>query len=112
MIYKILRPAEWGAFESSGSFEGSPDDHRDGFIHCSSRAQLAATAARIFAAEPSLVVAAISTDAIDDPIRWEPSGSGELFPHVYGAIPLAAVTAVHRAGGASEIDATVPAESP
>ncbi len=112
MIYKILRPGEWEEFESSGTFEGSPDDHRDGFIHCSSRAQLAATAARIFAADQSLVVATISTDNLNDPVRWEPSGSGELFPHIYGSIPLAAVAAVHRVNGASEVDSTVPYDSP
>lgn len=27
-------------------------------------------------------------------LAWEPSRGGELFPHLYGALPLAAVEAV------------------
>lgn len=104
LIYKILRPSEWAEFEAAGAFEGSPDDRRDGFIHCSSRDQLAATATRIFSDEPQLVVATLSADSLGDAVRWEPSSTGALFPHVYGPLPRAAVVAVHDVAGAAGID--------
>jgi uncharacterized protein (DUF952 family) len=28
-------------------------------------------------------------------LRWEPSRGGQLFPHLYGPLPLTAVVAVH-----------------
>src|SRR4051812_11228711 len=56
LIYKILLPAEWAEFEAAGRFDGSPLDRRDGFIHCSSREQLAGTAQRYFGDQPDLVV--------------------------------------------------------
>ena len=45
MIYKLLRAAEWAAFAAEGSFAGSPDDRRDGYIHLSTAAQVEATRA-------------------------------------------------------------------
>lgn len=103
LIYKILRPSEWAEFEASGAFDGSPDDRRDGFIHCSSREQVAATAARIFSEEPELVLLALTVDSLGDTVRWEPSSDGALFPHVYGRLPRDSVVAVHHVAGAAGI---------
>jgi uncharacterized protein (DUF952 family) len=96
LIYKILRPAEWQDFEASGRFDGSLDDRRDGFIHCSSRPQLETTAAQYFSAEPEFVVVAIDTGLISAEIRWEPASNGELFPHVFGDLSMSAVAEWHR----------------
>lgn len=109
LIYKILRPHEWADFDSSGSFVGSPDDTRDGFVHFSSRAQVADTARRIFGDEPELVIVAVDADALGDTLRWEKGGSG-TFPHVYAAIARESVVAVHRVHGADQIDVAIPDE--
>jgi len=110
LIYKILLPAEWAEFETAGHFEGSPFDHQSGFIHCSARNQLTATAQRVFSAEPALVIVALDAQALGDTVRWEPASNGELFPHVYGVLPSTAVTAVHQVAGASAVDTIVPAD--
>ena len=109
LIYKILRPSEWAEFDASGSFGGSPDDKRDGFVHFSSRAQVAATGRRIFGDEPELVIVAVDADALGDTLRWEVSGSG-TFPHVYAAIAREPVVAVYRVHGADAIEAAIPDE--
>ena len=108
LIYKILLPAEWAAFETAGRFDGSPFDHSSGFIHCSSRTQVGATAVRVFGQEPELVVVAVETDALGDVVRWEAAPDGGTFPHVYASVPLDAVVAVHRVAGASSVDAALP----
>ena len=108
LIYKILRPAEWQEFEASGRFTGSPDDHRDGFIHCSSRAQVEATAARYFAGEPQLVVVALETGSISADVRWEPASNGELFPHVFGDSSLSEILEWHRGAGIAAIRGALP----
>ncbi len=108
LIYKILLPAEWAEFETAGQFGGSPFDLRSGFVHCSSREQVGATAARVFPGEPELVVLAMEADALGEAVRWEAARGGGTFPHVYGALPLGAVAAVHRVPGAAAVDAVLP----
>ncbi len=90
-IYKICERAMWRAAETAGQFRGSPDDRRDGFIHFSTASQLAETAAKHFAAATDLVLVAVDADRLGSGLRWEPSRGGDLFPHLYAPLPLAAV---------------------
>lgn len=108
LIYKILLPAEWAEFETVGRFDGSPFDHSSGFIHCSSREQVGATALRFFAQEPALVVAALDARLLGAAVRWEDAPDGGSFPHVYSALPLDAVVGVHQVAGASSVDDALP----
>ncbi|MDD5303152.1 MAG: DUF952 domain-containing protein [Elusimicrobia bacterium] len=91
MIYKLFRAAEWAAARAECRFTGSPADLKDGFIHFSTAAQAAETAAKHFAGERRLVLAEIDPDRLASPLKWEPSRGGALFPHLYGALPLGAV---------------------
>jgi len=110
LIYKILLPSEWDQFESNGRFDGSDFDRTSGYIHCSSRAQVGATAMRVFGQEPSLVVVAVDARAVGDDVRWEAASDGDLFPHVYASLPIEAVVRVHRVAGAEHVDTDVPPE--
>jgi uncharacterized protein (DUF952 family) len=107
LIYKILLPAEWADFEAAGQFDGSPFDRESGFVHLSSREQVGDTALRVFGREPALVVVAVDAALLGDSVRWEPASNGELFPHVYGQLPLAAVVDVRRVAGAGSVDAAL-----
>jgi len=86
LVYKILRPSERETFERYGRFTGSADDERDGFVHLSTREQLAGTLAKHFADEEELTILALDVPAMGQALRWEPSRGGVLFPHLYGAI--------------------------
>jgi uncharacterized protein (DUF952 family) len=110
LIYKILLPSEWADFEAAGQFDGSAFDRNSGFIHCSGRRQVGATALRVFADEPSLVVAAIDAEALGESVRWEPAPEGGLFPHIYAPLPRGAVVAVYQIAGASLVDQVLPPE--
>jgi uncharacterized protein (DUF952 family) len=90
-IYKICERASWRAAEQAGSYRGSTVDARDGFIHFSTAAQVAETAARHFAQQTDLLLVAVDGDALGDALKWEKSRGGDLFPHLYAALPLAAV---------------------
>jgi uncharacterized protein (DUF952 family) len=109
-IYKILLPAEWDAFEAAGQFDGSPFDRDSGFIHLSSRAQVAGTARRLFANEPALVIVAIDESVVAESLRWETTANRGRFPHVYGTLPREAVLATFAVAGASDIDDVLPPE--
>ena len=86
-LYKVLRASEWQEAQKQGAVAGSPDDLRDGFIHLSTRSQLAGTLNRHFAGETGLVILELAADCLDD-VKWEPSRDGALFPHLYGVLPL------------------------
>lgn len=93
-IYKILPAAEWQAAMAKGRYEGSAHDRRDGFIHFSTRAQAAETAAKHFAGQRDLLLLAVETADFGDDLKWEPSRGGALFPHLYGSLPVASVVDV------------------
>jgi uncharacterized protein (DUF952 family) len=87
-IIKLLRADEWAAFQASGTFAGSPDDLRDGYIHISAPDQVAATAAKWFADAEGLMALTLDADALGDALRWEPARGGALFPHLYRPLRL------------------------
>jgi len=88
-VFKIVPAGLWTACQGRGRFTGSADDVRDGFLHFSTAAQVRETVARHFAGVTDLLIVAVAT--ADIPVRWETSRGGDLFPHLYGDLPLSAV---------------------
>jgi uncharacterized protein (DUF952 family) len=93
VIYKLLSVREWDEARARGRFEGSTVDLRDGYVHLSGRDQVVETAARHFAGGTGLVLLTVDPARLGDGLRWEASRGGALFPHLYGPLPLDAVTA-------------------
>ena len=89
-IYKILRADEWAALREAGATDGAPVDLADGYVHFSTAAQARETARKHFSGAEGLMLVAVDEGRLDD-LRWEPSRGGDLFPHLYGPLPLAAV---------------------
>lgn len=90
LIYKIFRAGEWAALEANGETAGAPIDVADGYVHFSTAEQAQETAAKHFAGEDDLVLLALESDALD-PLRWETSRGGALFPHLYRSLKLSDV---------------------
>jgi uncharacterized protein (DUF952 family) len=90
-IYKILGAEEWRAAQAAGAFLGSAADLADGYIHFSDASQAPETAAKWFAGRADLMLLAVEATSLGDRLAWEPSRGGLLFPHLYAALPLAAV---------------------
>jgi len=105
-IYKICERGLWQNAETEGAFCGSPDDTRDGFIHFSTAAQLAETAAKHFAGRPDLILIAVDAGRLGPQLKWEQSRGGGLFPHLYAPLPLDAVRWVRPL--ADEVDGHRP----
>ncbi len=94
VIYKISPKAAWRGAEQAGVFTGAPVDLADGFIHFSAGPQVKETARRHFRGQPDLILAAVETAALGSALKWEVSRGGDLFPHLYGPLPMAAVKQV------------------
>ncbi len=91
LIFKIFRRPEWDAFRAAGETAGAPVDLADGYIHFSTAAQVAETAAKWFATESDLVLVAFEAERLGPALKWEPSRGGALFPHLYRPLRLAEV---------------------
>ena len=42
----------------------------------------------------AIVLVAVDPSRLGDSLRWEPARGGELFPHIYGRLPMEAVVTV------------------
>jgi uncharacterized protein (DUF952 family) len=90
LIFKVVPRAEWDV--AGIDYCGSAHDQADGFLHFSTAAQLAETLRRYYAGRDDLLLLAVETGALGEKLKWELAPSrGEEFPHLFAALPLAAV---------------------
>ncbi len=91
VIFKICPAAAWSEAAATGAYTGSTDDKRDGYIHFSTADQVAGTLSKHFSGRTDLVLLAVPVAALAGDLRYEESRGGALFPHLYAALPAAAV---------------------
>src|SRR3982074_213149 len=94
MIYHMCPAETWHEAVHAGTYSGTADDLRDGFIHFSTAEQIAESARRHRAGQAGLGLVAVESASLADKRRWEPSRDGALFPHLYGALDPAEVASV------------------
>ncbi len=94
IVYKVMSATELSQMRRDGVFRGSPADIADGYIHLSCASQVAGTLDKHFSGVADLVLAAVDLLQLGDSVRWEPSRGGQLFPHIYGVLPIGAVVSV------------------
>ena len=84
VILHITTDAGWAAAQEAGSLV-APSLGEEGFIHCSTLAQVEATANRIFRGTGDLLLLEVEADKLTAPLKWERAKDvGEEFPHIYG----------------------------
>ncbi|MCV7067270.1 DUF952 domain-containing protein [Mycolicibacterium farcinogenes] len=86
---------DWAAAQRSGELR--PDSlPTQGFVHLSTPEQVHLPANRLYPGRRDLVLLHIDPAKLSDPVRWEPGVPTDpdamLFPHLYGPLPVAAVT--------------------
>ena len=92
LIFKIVPKSMWQEATAEGVFKGAPVDLQDGFIHFSAEDQVRETAAKHFAGQRDLLLAAFDADGFGEKLKWETSRGGALFPHLYDTLdPLTAL---------------------
>ncbi|MET0182769.1 MAG: DUF952 domain-containing protein [Caulobacterales bacterium] len=94
MIYRIATAEEWERAQASGRYAGNPDDARDGFLHFSTRAQVRGTFEKHYAGKRDLVILTVDPAKLPKQLVWERSRGGALFPHLYDALPVEAVSEI------------------
>jgi uncharacterized protein (DUF952 family) len=92
-LLHIAERGAWSAATTSGEY--APRSlATEGFVHCSTSEQVVATGRRRYAGRSDLLLLSIDPERAGVPLKWERGPTGDLFPHLYGPIPTAAVTAV------------------
>ncbi|HEY4104013.1 MAG TPA: DUF952 domain-containing protein [Polyangiaceae bacterium] len=91
-VFHITERSAFSAALETGVYE-APSLKSEGFIHCSTRAQIARTAVRFFRGRRGLVLLCIEATPLGDALRFEPADE-ELFPHCYAGIAVEQIVAV------------------
>lgn len=94
MIYHIVPAETWQNFENKAAYVAD-SLQTEGFVHCSTEAQVAGVLARFYAGVPNLLLLHIDEQKLTCPLKYEPAPDASgLFPHVFGPINLAAVVKI------------------
>ena len=92
VTYHLVPRAEWEATDPAQPYVPAGFSSQ-GFVHCTDGAdEVAATANRYYSRVVDLLVLSIDVSKVEAPVRYE--DSGRIYPHVYGAIPRAAIVDV------------------
>jgi uncharacterized protein (DUF952 family) len=95
-IFHITSASDWSAAQDGGAYRLSTRSRtldEEGFIHCSEANQVARIANTLYSdVQTPLVVLMIAVDRLRARVRYENlDGGTEIFPHIYGALPVEAV---------------------
>jgi len=90
-IFKIVHAVEWAGAVRFGSYKGSDKDRADGFLHFSKAEQLHGTLAKHYRGMSGVLLVCVDAERLGSELKFEASRDGDLFPHLYLPLPLAAV---------------------
>lgn len=89
-ILHITKSEQWEQAKILGSYRGDTLDS-EGFIHCSTAAQVIWVANRFFVNQKGLVILCIDSEQVKPEIGYEAAEVDNLFPHIYGELNIDAV---------------------
>lgn len=109
-IYRLVRPDRWAEAMQAGTFTGEADDVRDGFIHFSTAGQLPGTLEKHYSDHDRLALVEVPVAELGETLKWESSRGGDLFPHLYGDLPMLAVATLRLIRRGEDGEWTLPSE--
>ena len=94
-LLHIAQRSDLVAAKASGHYRAASLES-EGFLHCCHPEQLSGVVQRWFDGVDDLVLLTIDSQTLPAPLVHEnTAGGGELFPHVYGEIPVSSIIAQH-----------------
>jgi glutathione S-transferase len=101
-LFHVVLPEDWEAAQRAGNYPWSTRGMtRDevGFVHLSYEHQWHGVLKRFYADRPDAFALVLDSERLGAEVREEPAEEGgELFPHLYGPLPLDAVVAISDVG--------------
>ncbi len=91
MILHITTRAAWDTAVTQNEYRDASLE-TEGFIHCSTVAQVLGPANAFYRGQKGLVLLGIDPALLDVPVVYEDCyETGQAFPHIYGPLPVTAV---------------------
>ena len=93
-LFHLALKGDWEQARETGTYQWSTRGMRlveVGFIHCSWQEQVAKTFERFYADAEDVFLLEIDPTRLSAPLRADAIPTGELFPHLYGPLPIEAV---------------------
>lgn len=84
-IFHITPRQDWKKAKTAGFYQADSLE-TEGFIHCSTPAQVVKVANLFFKNQTNLLLLFIDSDKVESEIRYDFVGEKETFPHIYGAL--------------------------
>ena len=103
-LFHLALKGDWEQARETGTYQWSTRGMRlaeVGFIHCSWQEQVAKTFERFYADAGDVVLLEIDPTRLTAPLRADAIPTGELFPHLYGPLPIEAVRSITPYGSDS-----------
>jgi uncharacterized protein (DUF952 family) len=98
VIFHVAERTRWEASQAEGRYTASTIGREladEGFIHLSTRDQVAGVLDRFYRGVPDLVLLHVDESRLQAPLVYERVGDApEPFPHLYGPLDVDAVVAV------------------
>lgn len=93
LLLHVTPRSQWEQALREGTYRGDTLD-TEGFIHCSTPAQIVKVVNRFFCQHQKLIVLCIDPQRVLAEIKYEESEPGEQYPHIYGSLNIDAVVKV------------------
>ncbi|WP_375443334.1 DUF952 domain-containing protein [uncultured Fibrella sp.] len=95
MIYHIVTKADWERQADEAEYE-APSLRTEGFIHLSTKEQVAGVLERYYQNVADLLLLQIDPNKLMHNLRYEAATNNEHFPHLYGKLNKDAVVMVEE----------------
>jgi uncharacterized protein (DUF952 family) len=101
MILHIVKRHDWEDAIREGEY-APPSLETEGFIHCSTAAQVVETANLFYRGQSDLMIVCLDEAHLTSRLIYEPTvhaghqRADVLFPHIYGPLNIAAVSEVYE----------------
>ena len=95
LIYHIVSAADWANQGSLLNYEAT-SLKTEGFIHLSTKEQVAGVLSRYYQNVPDLLLVHVDVEELTHELRYETATNNDQFPHLYGPLNKTAVVDIEK----------------
>ncbi|RYC67677.1 MULTISPECIES: DUF952 domain-containing protein [Spirosoma] len=93
MIYHVVTAMDWTRQQDAPVYEAA-SLQTEGFIHLSTREQVAGVLERYYQNVPDLLLLQVDESRLTHELKYEAATNNELFPHLYGPLNKEAIVSI------------------
>lgn len=95
LIYHIVPATDWARYEGESAYEAD-SLQTEGFIHLSTKEQVAGVLDRYYRNVPDLLLLHVDPSQLTHELTYEPATNNDRFPHLYGPLNKDAVVHIEE----------------